>query len=389
MRGARLTASIPATTDTARDKPRLEALTGLRWWAAFWVFAYHLRALIDIPAPLLWPIEFGYLGVTFFFVLSGFVLTWSMSSSVSLSTFYTRRFARIWPSHMVALALAIPVFYALSPQLDHDWVKPFDPGVLALSVPLAQGWSRNPDILFSGNPAAWTLSCELFFYALHPFIARAMVRLHQRGALLVAAGSIVVAVAYRFACNQDPSAWWSAYMPWPISRLPEFVVGVAIAWALRSGWRPRVRLWPTVAVFLAGVAAISVVPRRMPENAAVSFAADFSNEFMTALCALVIVGVAVSSLAGRRTWLASGPMVRLGLWSYAFYLVHATVIYAVLNVRGGVTGTLPSIGWTVAALGGGLVVAYLLHRWVEFPAERGLRRWKDRRDAAQVPSVVR
>ena len=368
--------------------PRLDALTGLRWWAAFWVFAYHLGALITIPGPLLWPVEYGYLGVTFFFVLSGFVLTWSFAPTLPQSTFYVRRFARIWPSHMVALALAIPVFYSLTPDPQQTWVKPFDPGVIALSVPLLQGWSRDPMILFSGNPAAWTLSCELFFYALHPFIARGLARVSVRGALWVAFGAIAVAVAYRFACIQEPTAWWSASMPWPISRLPEFILGMAIAWAFRSGWRPRIRLWPSVAVFGAGLFLISVLPRITPDSALVRVSSPFTNEIMTALCGLVIIGATVTSLQMRRTWLASKPMVRLGVWSYAFYLVHATVIYAALSAFGHVSGGWLSVVWAIVILGAGVGVAFLLHRWVEFPAERVIRRWKADRDLKGQPETV-
>lgn len=59
--------------DTAR--PRLDALTGLRWLAAFWVFGYHMLNFGSPPAPVELVNRLGFLGVTFFFVLSGFVLT--------------------------------------------------------------------------------------------------------------------------------------------------------------------------------------------------------------------------------------------------------------------------------------------------------------------------
>lgn len=74
-------------------------------------------------------------------------------------------------------------------------------------------------------------------------------------------------------------------------------------------------------------------------------------------------------------------MVRLGNWSYAFYLVHATVIYAVMNVIGGRHGT----GWSNLVWGAGIFLIALalsaaIHHLVEVPAERRIRGWKDRRD---------
>lgn len=176
---------------------RLDALTGLRWWAALMVFLYHMREFAPLPGSIKLVFDQGYLGVTFFFVLSGFVLTWSMRPAVRLSTFYWRRFARIWPAHMVALMLAIPVFYTFSTIPEGSFLKPFDLGILLLSVVLIQGWWANPVILFSGNPAAWTLTVEALFYALHPWISRILLPLSRYGALVLAAAAIAWAFAYR------------------------------------------------------------------------------------------------------------------------------------------------------------------------------------------------
>ena len=222
--------------------PRLDSLTGLRWWAAFAVFAHHMSNLA--PLPIAGPLAYGWHGVTFFFVLSGFVLTWSARPDVDSRTFWWRRFARIYPSHFVALILAIPVFYALTASADDWWVRSFSIPILLLSVVLLQGWSRDPVILFSGNPAAWTLSCEAFFYALFPGLNRLLVKLRQRGALLFALGAFTIAVALRVAQMLAPDSF-VAHLPWPISRAPEFIIGMGFAWAIRCGWRPRIPVWLT------------------------------------------------------------------------------------------------------------------------------------------------
>ena len=358
--------------------PRLDILTGLRWWAALWVFVYHLQALVNIPAPWLFPVGYGHYGVTFFFVLSGFVLTWSWNPWVNVSTFYVRRFARIWPAHFVALLLAIPVFYSLTPRPEQTWVKDFDLGLLSLSVPLLQAWSRDAEVLFSGNPAAWTLTCEFFFYAIHPWLMRALSQWRVRGALIVLAAVWGASIIYRLAVRNDPSAWWAADMPLPIVHAPEFILGMAIAWALRNGWRPRVRLWPSVIIFGSGLLTLIVASRR-PHVWGMSTVSAFSSELMAFLCTVVIAGAAVTALGGDRSWLASRTMVNLGAWSFAFYLVHATVIYAVRGVTGvnsGPAGALLALGVFVAALG----AAVLLYKFVEHPAERSIRAWKDSRD---------
>ncbi|MEO5533985.1 MAG: acyltransferase [Pseudolysinimonas sp.] len=366
-------------TDLDVARPRLDALTGLRWLAAFWVFGYHMAVFGSLPYPFDQPNRLGFLGVTFFFVLSGFVLTWSMRPSLPISTFYLRRFARIWPSHMVALLLAIPVFYTLSADPDHSWVKTFSIPILLLSVVLLQGFSRNPEILFSGNPAAWTLSCEALFYAIHPFLGALLRRANRRGALVIAAVTVAVAFGYRALTQTGPDGWASG-VPLPFEHVPEFVLGMAIAWAFARGWRPRVAVWAAWLAFAAIIGWLTVGPS-LEFGVLSELAGRFSNEFATVACALLIVAIAGNALRGRRSWLEHPVMVRLGNWSYAFYLVHATVMYAVLNVIGAPRGP----GWSNLVWGAGifavaLALAGAIHHWVETPAERAIRGWKERRD---------
>lgn len=314
--------SAPTPPAPAFRGPRLDSLTGLRWWAAFAVFLHHMTNLA--PLPVRNALDYGNYGVMFFFVLSGFVLTWSASESVSARTFWVRRFARIYPSHFVALLLAIPVFYSFAPDPAQSWVKPVDIGILLLSFLLVQGWWRDPVILFSGNPAAWTLTCEAFFYALHPALNRG---LH----------------------------------------------------AMRIGWRPRVK---PILIYLAGAGFLAWVllsPRLGDTGPIGAFLRATTNEWLIILCVLLIITVAARDVAWGRSILRWKPLVKLGDWSYSFYLIHATSIYAVKAV----VGVQPNSWWNLVWYAGMLVVsialAAALHYLVEKPCERFIRsRWASR-----------
>lgn len=363
----------------ASSVPRLDGLTGLRWWAAFLVFLFHMRVFAPLPDPLTRVFDMGYLGVTFFFVLSGFVLTWSMRPTVRLSTFYWRRFARIWPAHMVALLFAIPVFYTVTQIPEGSFLKPLDLGVLFLSVLLLQGWWANPAILFSGNPAAWTLTVEALFYALHPLISRVLVLMRKRGALILVFAAIVWAFSFRAALTFLPEIGLHA-VPMPITRVPEFLVGMGLAWAMRNGWRPRLPV--AVGIGLLGLAAAGMLigavrPAFWP-------LATFGNEIFTLAVGAAIVAVAARSLGGRQTSFESRWQVTLGLWSFSFYLVHATVIYLALRVFGYQEQSWRNLLWFGMILAVDLVLAWALYRWIEHPVERRMRRWKDDRDARKV-----
>ncbi|GHD42597.1 acyltransferase [Mycetocola manganoxydans] len=371
--------------------PRLDSLTGLRWWAAFAVFAHHMSIIAPLPGS--YALSYGSYGVTFFFILSGFVLTWSARKTVTTSTFYWRRFARIYPSHFIALLLAIPVFYSFSPAPEEWWVKPVSVGILALSFVLLQGWSHDPVILFSGNPAAWTLTCEAFFYALHPAINRVFGKLRVKGSLILVGAVIGAAFLYRFAVMFSSESWLAA-APLPIVRLSEFVIGIGIARAMLAGWRVRLSpVWCYLGVLLlVGWFAISI---RWSGNSFVDFLHATANEWIIVAFAATIAAVASSDLTGKRSLLRWRPFVLLGEWSYAFYLVHATVIYALLAVVGVQPKGWSNLLWYAGLLVVTVAAAAALHYLVERPCERFMRSWWDRRlarrtqhDASKPADVV-
>lgn len=362
---------------------RIDSLTGLRWWAAFVVFAHHMSNLA--PLPISRALTYGNYGVTFFFVLSGFVLTWSARPGVASTTFWWRRFARIYPSHFVALLLAIPVFYGLTPDPAQWWVKPFSVGILLLSVVLVEGWSRDPVILFSGNPAAWTLTCEAFFYALHPMFHRFALRMGRRGALVFIGTVFLLAFAYRLSVLMWPASWL-AMLPLPVTRLSEFVIGIGIARAILTGWSLPIK---PLYCYLAGGAFIAwlTISPRWADNPAVLFILQTANEWIILLCAITIAAVTWRDLQGGRSLLRSRPLVALGEWSFTFYLVHATVIYAVLAVLGPRAPAWVNLAWYAALLVIAVTAAAALHYLVERPVEKRMRRWLDTRIARRTAAV--
>ena len=373
----------PATTRAASR--RLDSLTGLRWWAAFGVFLHHMTNIAPLPAHSI--LALGAQGVTFFFVLSGFVLTWSSRPGVPATTFWWRRFARIWPLHAVALAVAVPVFHSPDPDPSMTWVKPLSLGVLALSVLLLHGWSTSPGILFSGNPAAWTLSCEAFFYALHPALNRPLRRATSRTALLLA-GAVVLGAAVFYLLRVEAPALRLDLVPQPVLRLWEFVLGMALGRAVLSGWRPRLRPVVAYGLLALGAAAIWWVPRFGSHLNGADRFVRLVPVLIGVLCAVVIVAAVGHELRGRGSHLTTAPMLRLGEWSYAFYLLHATGIYLARGIMGGPAETSwTNLAWHVPFLAASVLAAALAHHLVEKPVERRLRRAWDRRREARAAAA--
>ncbi|MDQ1699211.1 MAG: hypothetical protein QOG34_1074 [Frankiaceae bacterium] len=358
----------------ARRPSRLDALTGLRFWFAFLVVAHHslehwFGGGVHVVA------DFGYIGVDFFFVLSGFVLTWSARPDVGPLRFWWNRVARIWPLHLTTLVLAVVVGVGVA----------VNGSGLVPNLLLLQAWWPQQHVYFGFNAVSWSLSCEVFFYLCFPLlyrwlsalspVRRAQVVVAITLALLVYPGVFSLTVAPR-----DPAGWeWTTYVL-PLWRLGEFAVGIIAALAVRDGWRPRL----SGRMALAGAVVIGAVYVGVGEWRGALPNRPLTETVAMLLIALVLMALALDELRGRRGWLSSRMMVRLGAASYALYLCHA-LLYGWLVARWPATGegAMRVLGWS-GYVGAAVGLALLLHHAVEVPSERALRRLADRRRPADV-----
>ncbi len=346
---------------------RLESLTGLRFFAATAVLFVHLAFLwrnSHVIGFMNGLSRQGAVGVSLFFILSGFVMAWSRRETDTATSFYRRRVARIVPAYWVALFLFIPVD-AYCARLTGPSL-----GRGLFNLTLLQAWVPSASWFSGGNPVGWSLSTEAFFYALFPLFALRVSRLTTRSKLMGIAAMSVLAVAIPLLVS-PPTHVTSAQVGWsywfiyisPLTRALEFGIGVAVGALLRDGHRTGVPLW--VAVTLAGVSFLAA--GQVPAYA--SYVAVTLLPFT-----LLIAVAAEADLAGRRSFLRQRHIVRLGEWSFAFYLVHALLVRALghfvethtvgLAVRAALVVVVVVLAWAVAAL---------LYTFVERPMERRLR----------------
>ncbi|MDB4766916.1 acyltransferase [bacterium] len=143
---------------------KLNALTGLRAVAALAVFAQHFMSKMDcrvINGPL------GGIAVSFFFVLSGFILVYVYKDRLTSSTtpkFYFTRFARIWPLHAVCLLMIMMLLPKYLPPTDLPWLRAFS------HWSLLQSWYPTTNWIGCYNGVSWSISTEAFFYLLFPWL---------------------------------------------------------------------------------------------------------------------------------------------------------------------------------------------------------------------------
>lgn len=350
--------------------PRLDQLTGLRFVAALLVFLSHVP-WPSAPDWLQTMLAQGFVGVSFFFVLSGFVLSHSYTGRItggemSYARFMALRLARLSPLH---LATALP--YVLVGVWRNNLTAP----VALLNLTFLQSWVPDSTYYFSLNAPSWSLSNEMFFYLC--FFPLCFVTAPRRWLLTALLGLTVVACAvYAVAhynsvilLGERTVGHWVFYI-FPGFRLLEFLAGMA----LYDLWRRGVRL-PRAALPLAWglLFAAMFVADSIPE------AFRMSLFFLPVVTLLLWVHLdrsrAICGVLSGRT------MVLLGEASFAFYMIHQPAI----RICSRLVGELPYrdllVGASAFALS--LVASLLLFLYFERPAERALKRWVNRRATAQ------
>lgn len=351
---------------TARDhRPALNALRG---FAALIVVVYHFRYYSPFPWFETFPaLSVGYLGVDFFFVLSGLVISHVyldgfLAGRESLPHFLFLRISRLFPVHaliMVAmLVCTLAGGRAISGKAMADWIS--------LTF-LVREWLIPHN--YAWNSPAWSVSAEMFAYAFIFPLVVAIARRRDRGAAgltLLGFGIAVLAILGVAAgtLNIIPSGG-------PLIRVTGgFMVGAGIYCLLSL--RKRGANWDAAIV---GGAAL------MP--AAIPLGSDFA--VLTVLT--VITAGAYMSTGKVAAWLASRPLYFFGEISFSLYLCHIPIFEAAKKVAE-FSGIARGPAFCVMTAGICLLAAAALYKLVEVPARSALRRWWDtRRPTGALPAL--
>jgi peptidoglycan/LPS O-acetylase OafA/YrhL len=342
----------------------LRSLTGFRFFAAIAVVFYHLSLYFDPPlGHALDAFSYGFTGVSFFFILSGFVLTWSHQRGDSARKFYWNRFARVWPLHALTTLLAIFV----PPLTTPTTVWPALPFVLTLT----QTWIPGSGYAVAFNGVSWSLACEAIFYLLFPLLIG---RLGSHRRLFTFAGTVFAAILIvGIEVSLSTSAPVATYLlgTMPLYRLGEFVLGICLALKMRRGWRAPISLGRAICLSAFLYASLIVVSF-VTSGSSGSVPVTFANLTMIPGFLALIAAAATNDLLGKSSILSDAKIVRLGQWSFALYLAHELVIRLARPLIEEMAFG-PAVAASVFVVVGSVAVSGTLHEFVEKPLERRLR----------------
>ncbi|GAA3342755.1 acyltransferase [Curtobacterium pusillum] len=374
------TTSAPADTDgrAARQTPppplthRAPALDGLRTVAILIVILYHLH----VPQ-----FEGGFIGVTVFFVLSGFLITTLLlgekrrTGRVRLASFWTKRLLRLYPALLVLVVVGLALW---------NWVgdykgASFSPGEAAFIALSYTGnlfrsyWDTTQGVFAH----TWSLSMEEQFYLVWPPVLVLLFALRSRRRWLMTGLGVVIvgAAAASWSSYRTPSggATPDVYFS-PVLGVVPLATGCLLALLLDD---ERVRTWASgIAGHVgtwAGVGLLAAMQFWIDDDwtrHAWSFGVVLPA---TGLISALLIGGLISVRSPLSAALAWTPMSWFGRRvSYSAYLWHPLVI--------ALLGTFAIGAWgTVWLVGTALLVAVGAAYAVEVPVERLRKRFREAR----------
>lgn len=341
-------------------KRQLPGLTGLRFFLAMWVVLYHrfpkeglpIEWLPGAPDAIYCILRTGYIAVTIFFILSGFVLSYNYNlgapwSRRDITRFGIARLSRIYPAYVLGLLLFVPFAIYRIARTFAPAALGTEAGIALLNWSLLQSWL--PHTAQTWNYPGWSLSNEAFFYACFPLVGVALWRLTGKkglaaaGATLWAAsvflplwsvvnpivgfgdisavGDIGAVLKVGNKANSDVEFWANLIRYNPLLRLPEFCVGILLGKAYllagqrRSEWLGK-GYWLYLPGLVGGLAVLShanVIPYPLVHNG-----------LLLPIYACVLFGLALGGGPIAR-FLSTDVLVFLGNASYSMYILHAPI----------------------------------------------------------------
>lgn len=162
----------------------------------------------------------GYVGVSFFFILSGFILAYAyqdrfVEGSISKQSFYVARLARIYPLHILTMLIWVYM------RKDHPLNEPYIVNFFS-NIFLVQSFYPTDEIRF--NAAAWSLSDEMFFYLLFPFVTLWLTQYKYKLLTGFAVISLLILALCPVFSGSKNEEWF--FYTFPPVRILDFMLGI-------------------------------------------------------------------------------------------------------------------------------------------------------------------
>lgn len=345
----------------ANEARRFVVLDFYRFVAALGVFIFHLKTIDSGIAPI-WNGSYG-LFVDMFFILSGFVISYSYPSDArglkAYSRFMIRRIARIYPLHFLTLLV-----FVLLIGFGLDRSARSTPLDFLYNLVLLQAWGVTDHLSF--NSPSWSISAEFFCYLIFPLLMLLARKVHPLVLAAIVAALYLVLAHGHLPIWQERSQMYGANYDYGMLRaLPSFLNGIllAILFRLSHPYRHKPVVFAGIALFGISVLVLNIFAK--PDLAIILFS-----------CAILLTAVGESAfvqIPGSRL------LGRLGNTSYSIYMLHDAVLIAVFKPLWASLGLRPDqfALFALACCAILTIIADRTYAYFENPARRLINRGAD------------
>lgn len=379
----------PASGKWAR-KPALPALTGIRTCLALTILLFHFT-----PAGLRWEahpwlslypiVDIGFVFVSFFFLISGFILSYNYDGQLdrmNAPDFWMARFSRLYPVYLFTLLVSIPFLLNEWHVRSH---RHFWEGAI-LTPLLLQGCF--PHLATFWNTVTWTLSCDVLLYLAFPYLLRLpWPRKVWMLTVLILCLWVLGLVPHsiyilrdpdhfgRMATRFDDGTWINVlkYTPWPY--ICTFLCGLTLGkiQARSEGMSVPTRTIIGLCGFAGAYAMAYHITPRIP------YVLVHGGLLTPVFCCIILGLAGPTPLARLFSW---KPLVAIGSSTYCLYLLHFNM-FVLLHLhripeRLHVERLDPWISYVAVVL-----FAMLVRRYVEHPGQQLVSGWWKRRKQAK------
>jgi peptidoglycan/LPS O-acetylase OafA/YrhL len=313
----------------------------------------------------------GYVGVTFFYILSGFIINYSFSKHIAEGRFSNKdfivfRLARLFPVHIVSLICVLVIF---------GYTKNFEATnkeALIYNTLLVQSFIPNSDYYFSFNPVSWSISCEMFFYLSFCLL----VKFKSRYLAMILLTVLFVNVYFLVSPPVNVSLHWLFYIN-PFFRLGDFIIGVLICRVFIAN---QIKLKPEVCSLMEiGSLLFLAVTIYVATNHVSYMNIKYDLLFIPCMAMLVLAfafnGGVVSNLLSNRY------LVLLGEASFSFYMFHWMIVSKLIEIMQPEKNNAQDVLiYILCCLALSLIISIISFKLIEMPANKILRRvWAEHR----------
>lgn len=346
----------------------IHSLTSLRMFAALGVFLSHLGILSQSSLPVFNAAAKyffnGYVGVTFFYILSGFIINYSFSRHLEEGRFNNKdfivyRLARLFPVHIVSLICVLFMF---------GYTRNFEATnkeALIYNALLLQSFIPDAGYYFSFNPVSWSISCEMFFYVCFCFLV------NFKSKYLTGIFIVIQAVSVFMIVNPPSgiSGHWLFYIN-PLFRITDFVLGVIICRVFLS--RKVTPKSGVCSVMEIGSLLFLGLTVYIATNHVTNMNLKYDLLYIPCMASIVIAfafnGGVISKI------LANRYLILLGEASFSFYMFHWMIVSKLVEtLQPDKNNIISVLIYITTCFITATVIAVLSFKIVEMPANRMIR----------------